>query len=181
MEKDTDLEGPRPDGVVGRVTRAGMRTAPNRRVVKADAPRRYRWVGRDNSALRAELEDELEGLQRQFDDVTRQADIARGLVQAQQGRIDELDRLQDDLSWEDLDLEPATRRLAALAADLKRADTPEQRARRAAYETAQQRALRRQERGRPRPSSTSSGSTGYGGPSSGPRTPRMTSPTPTSR
>jgi uncharacterized protein YPO0396 len=138
VEKDTDLEGPRPGGVVGRVTRAGMRTAPNRRVTKADAPRRYRWVGRDNSALRAELEDELNGLRRQLDDVARQADIARGQVQVQQARIDELNRLQNDLSWEDLDLEPTARRLDALAGDLGRADNPEQRARRIAYDTAQQ-------------------------------------------
>jgi len=138
VEKDTDLEGPRLDGVVGRVTRAGMRTAPNRRVVKADAPHRYRWVGRDNSALRGELEDELNGLQRQFDDVTRQAELARRRVQAQQARIDELDRLLGDLSWEGVDLEPVTRRLAALARDLDRADNPEQRALRAAYKTAQQ-------------------------------------------
>jgi len=139
VEKDTDLEGPRLDGVVGRVTRAGMRTAPKGRVIKADAPRRYRWVGRDNSALRAELEDELNGLRRQFDDVSRRVGLARGVVQGQQGQIDELSRLQDDLSWADLDLEPTTRRLAALKNDLKQADNPEQRARRAAYEAAQQR------------------------------------------
>ena len=138
VETDTDLDGPRLDGVMGRVTRAGMRTAPNRRVIKSDGPRRYRWIGRDNSALRAELEDELDGLRRQFDDVARQVTIARDLIQAQQGRIDELDRLRDDLSWEDLDLEPTTRRLAALAGELDHADNPEQRARRAAYETAQQ-------------------------------------------
>ena len=138
VEKDTDLEGPRLDGVIGRVTRAGMRTAPNRRVIKSDGPRRYRWVGRDNSALRAELKDELDGLRRQLGDVTRQAEIARGLVQEQQGRIDELNRLQGDLSWEKLDLEPTTQRLAALARDLDRADNPEQRGRRAAYQTAQQ-------------------------------------------
>jgi hypothetical protein len=125
--------------VLGRVTRAGMRTAPNRRVIKADAPRRYRWVGGDNSTLRAELEDELGGLRRQFDDVTRQVEIAGGLLRAQQGRIDELNRLTDDLSWDDLDLEPTTRRLAALADELDRADIPEQRARRTAFDAAQQR------------------------------------------
>ena len=138
VEKDTDLEGPHLDGVLGRVTRAGMRTAPNRRVIKADAPRRYRWIGRDNSALRAELEDELDGLRRQFDDITRRVEIARGLLQGQQGRIDELNRLRDDLSWDDLDLEPTTRRLATLADDLECADTPEQRGLRTAHETAQQ-------------------------------------------
>jgi uncharacterized protein YPO0396 len=137
VERDTDLEGPHPDGVVGRVTRAGMRTALNKRVVKADAPRRYRWVGRDNSALRAELEDELSGLRRQFDDVTRQAGIALLRVEAQHARLNELGRLQEDLTWECLDLEPTTRRLTALAVDLKRADNPEQRARRDAYDTAQ--------------------------------------------
>ena len=165
---------------MGRVTRAGMRTAPNRRVIKADAPRRYRWVGRDNSALRAELEDELDGLRRQFDDVTRQVEIARGLVQAQQGRIDELNRLQDDLSWEDLDLEPTTRRLAALADELdqcrqSRTAGPPRRLRHRPAE-----ALRGQEARPNRPSRTSNGSTGYGEPSCGPRMPRTTSSTRTS-
>jgi uncharacterized protein YPO0396 len=136
VEKDTDLEGPRLDGVVGRVTRAGMRTAPNRRVIKADAPRRYRWVGRDNSALRAELEDELDGLRRQFDDATRRVEIARSTAEAEQDRIGDLDRLQKDLSWTDLDLEPTTRRLAVLADALDQAATPEQQGRRNAYTVA---------------------------------------------
>jgi uncharacterized protein YPO0396 len=138
VERDTDLEGRRPEGVAGRVTRAGMRTAPNRRLVKADAPHRYRWVGRDNSALRGELEDELNACQRLYEDVTRRAELALGQMQAQQTRIDELDRLQGDLSWADLDLEPVTRRLAAFARDLDLADNPEQRALRAAYKAAQQ-------------------------------------------
>ena len=63
---------------------------------------------------------------------------AEECIQAQQGRIDELSRLRDDLSWEDLDLEPTTRRLAALAGELDHADNPEQRTRRATYEAAQQ-------------------------------------------
>jgi uncharacterized protein YPO0396 len=138
VEKDTDLEGPRLDGVIGRVTRAGMHTAPKGRVIKADAPRRYRWVGRDNSALRAELEDELNGLRRQFDDVTRQVEIARSTARAEQDRIGDLDRLQKDLSWTDLDLEPTTRRLATLTDALEQADTPEQRARRDAFKVARQ-------------------------------------------
>ena len=140
VEKDTDLEGPRTrrrdrPGDPGR----NAHCPPTGRVIKADAPRRYRWIGRDNSALRAELEDELEGLRRQFDDADRQTGVARGLVQAQQGRIDELNRLQDDLSWEALDSEPTKRRLASLADDLKRADNPEQRALRDAYELARER------------------------------------------
>jgi uncharacterized protein YPO0396 len=137
VEKDTELDGPRLDGTVGRVTRAGMRTAPNKRVIKADAPQRYRWIGRDNSALRADLKDELGGLQRQFDDVDRQVAVARGLVKTQQDRIGELNRLQADLSWEELDLGPTKRRLAALAKDLEDADNPEQRALRTAYKDAQ--------------------------------------------
>jgi uncharacterized protein YPO0396 len=137
VEKDTDLDGPRPDGVIGRVTRAGMRTAANSRVIKAGTTLRYRWVGRDNSALRAELEDDLTGLQRQYDDLDRQTRITTDLTRAEQASIGELNRLQDDLSWEDLDLEPVTRRLAALASDLQRADNPEQQALRTAYDTAQ--------------------------------------------
>jgi len=139
VEKDTDLEGPLADGVIGRVTRAGLRTARNRRLVKADAPLRYRWIGRDNSALRAELKEELEGLQRQFDDADRLTWVARGLVQTQNGRVDELKRLLDDLSWEALDVETTERRLASLADELKRADNPEQRALRNAYELARER------------------------------------------
>ena len=139
VEKDTDLEGPRLDGVIGRVTRAGMRTALNKRLVKADAPRRYRWIGRDNSALRAELKEELEGLRRQFDDADRQTGVTRGLVRTQQGRVDELSRLQDELSWEALDVEPTKRRLSSLTDDLKRADNPEQQALRDAYNLARER------------------------------------------
>jgi uncharacterized protein YPO0396 len=139
VEKDTDLEGPLLDGVIGRVTRAGLRTARNRRVIKADAPLRYRWIGRDNSALRAELKEEIEGLQRQFDDADRLTLIARGLVQAQQGRVDELKRLQGDLSWEALDVETIKRHLSSLADDLKHADNPEQQALHSAYELARER------------------------------------------
>ena len=138
VEKDTDLAGPRLDGTAGRVTRAGMRTARNGRVVKADASHRYKWIGRDNSALRAELQDELSGLRRQFDDLARQAGNTRSTLETLQERAGELSRLRDDLSWEALDLEPTTIRLAALARDLDQADDPEQKARRAAYDTAQQ-------------------------------------------
>jgi uncharacterized protein YPO0396 len=138
VEKDTELDGPLRSGVVGRVTRAGMRTAPNRRVIKADAPRRYRWVGQDNSALRSELKEELEGLTRQFGDVNRRVEVARGQIDAKHARIGELNRLQADLSWADLDLEPAKRQLDALAKELAAADTPEQQALRADYEKARE-------------------------------------------
>jgi uncharacterized protein YPO0396 len=138
VEKDTELGGPRRAGIVGQVTRAGMRTAPNKRVIKADAPRRYRWVGRDNSALRSQLKEELDGLTRQFDDVGRRVEVARDQVDAKQDSIGELNRLQADLSWADLDLEPAKRQLAALAKELATADSPEQQALRTAYEKAQE-------------------------------------------
>lgn len=138
VERDIDLDGPRPDGVTGKVTRAGMRTAANRRVVKTDAPRRYRWIGRDNSALLAELDADLEGMRRQFDDADRRTRTANSLVLAQQSRIDELNRLQDELSWEALDLESAQQRLSSLADDLTRADNPEQRALREAYNKARE-------------------------------------------
>ena len=124
VEKDTDLEGPRPDGVIGRVTQADLRTAPNRRMIKADTPRRYRWVGRDNSALRAELDDDLAGLQRQFDDISRRVGIARGTTRTGQARIGELEQIQKDLSWTDLDLEPTTRRLGVGSCDRSQADRP---------------------------------------------------------
>jgi len=142
VERDTDLDGPRAGGVVGRVTRAGLRTAPHRRVIKADGQRRYRWIGRDNSVLRAELKDELDGLQRQFDDFTRRVAIARSAAQEEQDRIGELDRLQKELSWTDLDLEPARRRVAKLTDALARADTPQQQGRRQAYSAARQAVIR---------------------------------------
>ena len=107
-------------------------------MIKADTPRRYRWVGRDNSALRAELDDDLAGLQRQFDDISRRVEIARGTTRTGQARIGELEQIQKDLSWTDLDLEPTTRRLATLADALDRVDTPEQQVRRDAYKLARQ-------------------------------------------
>ena len=96
-------------------------------MIKADTPRRYRWVGRDNSALRAELDDDLAGLQRQFDDISRRVEIARGTTRTGQARIGELEQIQKDLSWTDLDLEPTTRRLATLADALDRVAPPSSR------------------------------------------------------
>jgi uncharacterized protein YPO0396 len=136
VEKDTDLDGPLPGDVTGRVTRAGMRTAANHRVVKADGRRRYRWIGRDNSALRSELEEELEGCRLRFDDAQRRTGVARELVRTQQGRDTELSRLLEDLAWEPLDPEPAERRLSTLTDDLSRADNPEQAALREAFNVA---------------------------------------------
>ena len=89
-------------------------------MIKADTPRRYRWVGRDNSALRAELDDDLAGLQRQFDDISRRVEIARGTTRTGQARIGELEQIQKDLSWTDLDLEPTTRRLGVGAIEAYR-------------------------------------------------------------
>lgn len=60
VETDAELEGPRAGGIVGRVTREGLRTAPNGRVAKSDTQQAYTWVGRDNTALVAELRRELE-------------------------------------------------------------------------------------------------------------------------
>jgi uncharacterized protein YPO0396 len=144
VEKDTELDGPRPGGVIGRVTRAGMRTAPNGRVIKADATRRYRWVGRDNSALRAQIADELEGLKAQFDAAAQQLETARLAVRRQQTRVEELKRLVADLDWVELDPAPAERKLATLMAALETADTPEAARRRAAYAAAQTALLKAQ-------------------------------------
>ena len=63
---------------------------------------------------------------------------SRGTTRTGQARIGELEQIQKDLSWTDLDLEPTTRRLATLTDALDRVDTPEQQVRRDAYKLARQ-------------------------------------------
>jgi uncharacterized protein YPO0396 len=138
VDSDSDLDGSRPEGVVGRVTRSGMRTAAHGRVVKADGARRYRWLGRDNSALRAELAEELAGLKRQYDDITRKVQLTRGEADDHRDRIGELDRLLTELSWPELDLDPTRQRLDQLDVALRRVDTPEKQSLRADHAAARE-------------------------------------------
>lgn len=136
VERDTDLDGPLPTDVVGRVTRAGMRTAANGRLKKADSPQRFRWIGRDNSDLLAELRDEITGLGRAFDASQILLGTATLAVDEHQAKRGDLDRLLSDLQWPELDLAPVQEQLRQLQAELDLIDTPEQRERRAAYNAA---------------------------------------------
>ena len=137
VENDTDLDGDlRPD-VVGRVTRSGMRTAPDGRVIKNDTLSDYRWIGRDNQALRAQLHARLDGTRLAYDDAARAVELAAQATKEHQSQMEGLLRLRDELAWPRLDLDSVERRLAELNQELTRLDTPENRKRRALFEATQ--------------------------------------------
>ncbi|GAA4168025.1 ATP-binding protein [Gryllotalpicola koreensis] len=136
VEDDTQLETPRPVGMTGAVTRAGLRTAAHGRYVKDDSYRRYKWIGWDTRQLRHEIEQEL--AQRKIDLAsarTREADAQTAYEQART-RAHTLRSLLEDTNWEDLDRRKAERRTSALAAELQAADTPENAARAARVQDA---------------------------------------------
>ena len=137
VESDTDLDGDFPAGVVGRVTRSGMRTAPGGRVTKNDTVSDYRWIGRDNQALRAQLSSRLDGTRLAFDAAARAAESAGHNLKEHQSQMEALLRLRDELTWPKLDMDSVERRLAELNHELARLDTPENRQRRARFEATQ--------------------------------------------
>lgn len=139
VERDTDLDGTLPPGVVGRVTRAGMRTTSNGRVIKDDTPSRYRWIGRDNQALRARLDEELDAYRVRYDAVQGQVDQARTAVTQHEASIGALERLKEGLAWSDIDQAPLAAVIRTLGEELDRTDTPEGRQRRANLQDAQKR------------------------------------------
>lgn len=138
VERDTDLDGPLPAGVVGRVTRSGMRTAREGRVTKNDATGFYRWIGRDNQQLQADLHEQLRATQQAYDDAQRRTRMARDTVQEHQTQMEALVRLRNELNWPDLDLDAVERRLAALNTELEDLDTPENKERRRRLKAAQE-------------------------------------------
>lgn len=137
VERDTDLPGPTQPGVVGRVTRSGMRTAPDGRVTKNDTPSRYRWLGRDNQALRTQLAADLDATRTAYDAADKRAGIARQALKEHQARMDGVLRLRDELSWSDLDADAVQARLTELTTELARIDTPENKRRRDEFKTTQ--------------------------------------------
>ena len=138
VERDTDLDGTLAPGVMGRVTRSGMRTAHEGRVTKNDTPGFYRWLGSDNQQLRAELQEQLRGTQQAYDDAQRRSELARQAVQDQQTQMEALLRLRDELNWPALDLDAVERRLDLLNAELADLDTPENLERRKRFKAAQE-------------------------------------------
>lgn len=136
VESDADLDGDLPKGVVGRVTRAGMRTAHHGRFVKSDTPMRHRWIGQDNSDLLSQLKEEVEGLHREYDAAQAAVTPARLAYEEHQRRMDDLKRLISDLLWPDLDISTIQARITQITDELQRADTPEQRARREEFDRA---------------------------------------------
>jgi uncharacterized protein YPO0396 len=137
VERDTDLDIRLPDGVTGAVTRAGMRATSRDQVTKHDTEIRYRWIGQDNQQLRHDLAEEGRALAGEADGVHRRAESAREQVRQHNGRIAELSRLADEITWEKIDTGPLEQRIAALSSELAGVDTPENRRRRDGLTAAQ--------------------------------------------
>lgn len=125
VEDEPELEGPRRPGVTGRVTRDGMRTGSHGRVIKDDRERRYKWIGRDNQALRARLDDDIAACRNAQRLLTDQVSDAWDAVMSHERSTQLLRHLQEELTWEDLDDSLARGRIAWLTSELDRLDTPE--------------------------------------------------------
>lgn len=144
VERSEDLDSaPLPTGVTGRVTRSGMRTGREGRVVKDDRERKYIWVGRDNQALRARLASEVTAVGDALAAVTEQVSSAKAALADHRRSMQLLERVGDELAWEAIDDARLKLRIAALTAELDAVDTEETRERRArlnkalsAYDTA---------------------------------------------
>lgn len=125
VEDETELDGPRSPGVTGRVARDGMRTGSHGRVIKDDRERRYTWIGRDNQALRARLDDDIAACRNAQRLLTDQVGEAWDAVIAHERSTQLLGRLRDDLTWDALDDSLVRERIAGLTEELNRLDTPE--------------------------------------------------------
>ncbi|MFD7159033.1 ATP-binding protein [Kribbella sp. NPDC059898] len=138
VERDTDLNEPRPRGTIGAVTRSGMRTGTHDRFVKDDRPARYTWIGWDTHHLRSELNDELTAL-REENRVAQQnaTDLLAEYVDGLQ-RSERLKKLRDELNWTEFDLEPLQRRIGDLRTQITGVDTPELKDRRQRLDEAQE-------------------------------------------
>lgn len=119
VDTPDDLRSPRPHGVRGAVTRAGMLTGVRGRVIKDDRPTPYTWIGWDNAALVAQLSSTLEGLRREHTAADKTATTTTDRRDRLQAQITALDDLRQT-RWSELDTGPARQRILELSEQLKK-------------------------------------------------------------
>lgn len=142
VERETDLDRPRPAHTRGAVTPAGMRTAGGNRVTKDDRTPRYTWIGWDNRALIHDLEDELQAAQRAEVSARDRAVEAGADRTAAWKHQESLKTLLKDLVWDAIDSFSRARRVEDLDQQLKDADSPELTRLKAAEKTQRDAAVR---------------------------------------
>jgi uncharacterized protein YPO0396 len=125
VEDERELDGPRRTGVTGRVTRDGMRTGSHGRVVKDDRERKYKWIGRDNQALRTRLDEEIAACRNAGRILTEQVSEAWGALLSHERSTQLLRHLKDELTWEALDDSQVHDRIVQLMSELDALETPE--------------------------------------------------------
>lgn len=126
VDSADDLDAPSPSGVKGAVTRAGLRTAARRRVVKDDRRNRTSWIGLDNSARIAALTAERESARRTLDVATGAYDSHQQSTDRRRREADLLGRLLQ-VEWRSIDIEPHLARIQSLQEELEQfaKDEPE--------------------------------------------------------
>lgn len=121
----SDLDRRPPAGVRGYLLANGMRSVNPDQVIKNDLRRTYTWIGWDNQQTRLDLQAERESALRE----ARLAHTARqAAVQDRDDavrRIDRLDRIASDLTWEKIDLGVVDALVGDATAALAEAETPE--------------------------------------------------------
>lgn len=124
VESADDLDRPRPPGVSGAVTRAGLRTGSRRRVIKDDRPELDSWLGLDNSARRAKLQNDMAGIERSLDSARSAYDKHDQDTTLRRQEIQTLEDLAK-VEWETIDPAPHDATIARLTAELATVDQPE--------------------------------------------------------
>lgn len=134
----SDLDRRTPSGVRGYLLPNGMRSVNPDQVIKNDIRRTYTWIGWDNQQMRLDLQAERESAltEARLAHAARQAAV-RDRDDAVR-RIDRLERIASDLTWEKIDLGVVDALVGDATAALEKAETPEVNGLRERLQTAEQ-------------------------------------------
>ncbi|MEU7844734.1 SbcC/MukB-like Walker B domain-containing protein [Micromonospora sp. NPDC049114] len=125
VETDAELDNRHPGWARGSITPAGMRTGSRQRFTKDDRRLRYPWLGWDTRRLLQELSDELESTRRELRAAAVAADEADTQRNTTRARLEELQAIRAELTWDRIDSSGAQQRIQELEAQLAQANSPE--------------------------------------------------------
>lgn len=125
VETEDELERTRPSWARGSITPAGMRTGSRNRLTKDDRRPRYPWIGWDNRRLQQELKDELESLGRERQVASGAASDAAEQRDSERARVEELQNLRSDLTWDRINISEAQETVEELSLQLTQVNSAE--------------------------------------------------------
>jgi uncharacterized protein YPO0396 len=125
VETEADLDKAHPGWARGAITPTGMRTGARNRLTKDDRRPRYPWIGWDTLRLQQELEEELESLEREAQTADTSAQAAAQQRESTRTRVNDLQTLTTELTWDRIDTAPAQHEVDDLNAQLTQANSPE--------------------------------------------------------